>query len=206
MLQNFVFGADKSVNINEKTTSSGNINSKTNLYDIFLKKIVNVHRSNSSNSSLVNKSYFLKTIRNGQYSNITNLVREHNRRIMKEDKISKKYMYKRKYGQSLNHSKRNKLNVDTYSASLQFTNRLFNRRFQFGSRKVPSHAPILIDKNIMEELYLTFAKEFYETEKHKFRSKNDVQFSFSYYSFIMSKKMEKSVDAIFDDYDTDKSR
>lgn len=202
LFQIYDFGGDKYIKLNNK--SSVNNTTKTNLFDIFIKKLVPVHRSNQV--SLANESFFLNTIRMVHYSNLTNLVSEHNRRIMKQDKISKKYMYKRKYDQSHNKYKRNTMNLDTYSASLQFTNRLFNRRFQFVNRKVPSHAPILIDKDIMEELYLTFHKEFYETEKHKFRSKNDVQFAFSYYSFIMSKKTKKSVDEIFDDYDTDKSR
>lgn len=143
----------------------------------------------------------------GYLTNLTNLVSEHNEKILRKDKYMRKRKRKRKLAQA--HSfyfNKVLMNVDGYSASLQHTNRMFNKRFGYKNRKVPSHAPILIDKDIMDDLQFTFTKEFDETIKHRVRSGKDVQFSFSYYYFIMSKMNEKSLEEIFDDFDTDGSR
>lgn len=170
-----------------------------------MKKLIPISQGNYNQLSLMTKeSFFVNKIRMDQTINLTNLVQEHNKKILEKNKILKKYKYKRKLGQSHDFHF-NRKNVDAYSASLQYTNRMFNKKFRFSSRKVPSHAPILIDIDIMEDLYLTFTKEFHETEKHRFRSVNDVQFSFSYYYFIISKVTEKSIEGIFNDFDTDKS-
>lgn len=167
------------------------------------------HSQNNYYNQLVPTKEFLPVNRVSfrDLTNLTNIVSEHNKKILAKDKILRKNRRKRKLAKS--HSfyfNRFPLAVDGYSASLQHTNRLFNDKFGFKNRKVPSHVPILIDKDIMEELQLAFAKEFLETVKNRIRSGKDIQFSFSYYYFIMSKTVEKTIDEIYEDFDTDKSR
>lgn len=170
-----------------------------------MKKLIPISRRNRNQLPLITKeSFFINRIRMSQTINLTDLVQEHNKKILAKNKILKKYKYKRKLVQSHNFHF-NRKHVDAYSASLQHTNRMFNKKFRFTSRKVPSHAPILIDVDIMEDLYLTFTKEFHQTEKHRFRSANDVQFSFSYYYFIISEVTKKSIEDVFNDFDTDES-
>ncbi|XP_014244099.1 N-acetylglucosamine-1-phosphotransferase subunits alpha/beta isoform X1 [Cimex lectularius] len=94
---------------------------------------------------------------------------------------------------------------DTYAESLLYVNKLYNRRYKYKMRKVPSHIPHLIDKTIMENLQLKFQEEYVKTSSHKFRQPDDMQLAFSYYYFIMSEKYTKSKGEIFDMFDTDKS-
>lgn len=96
-------------------------------------------------------------------------------------------------------------NIDAYSASLQHSNRIFNNLYGFKGRKVPSHAPILIDKEIMMKLQGKLEKEFEITEKNRIRSENDLQFSFTYYHFLMSEAEKLNVEQIFNEIDTDDS-
>lgn len=51
----------------------------------------------------------------------------------------------------------------------------------------------------------TFLTEFEITERNRFRHNDDMQFAFSYYYFIISETLEKSISDIFDLFDTDDS-
>lgn len=97
-------------------------------------------------------------------------------------------------------------NIDAYSASLQHTNRILNFRYGFQTRYVPAHSPILIDRDIMNELVENFQKEFSITSRNRVRSKDDMQYEFSYYYFIKHEKEFRSAAEIFDQFDTDASR
>lgn len=73
-------------------------------------------------------------------------------------------------------------------------------------RQVPAHAPIMIDREIMEELQIKLAKQFEITSGNKFRRANDIQFAFSYYYYVVHESLERSVEDIFDGFDTDESK
>lgn len=62
-----------------------------------------------------------------------------------------------------------------------------------------------IFRDIMQGLENKFLTEFELTERNRFRHNDDVQFGLSYYYFLMSETVEKPVDDIFDEFDTDDS-
>ncbi|XP_054648153.1 N-acetylglucosamine-1-phosphotransferase subunits alpha/beta-like isoform X2 [Dunckerocampus dactyliophorus] len=93
----------------------------------------------------------------------------------------------------------------TFSESLRFVNRLYNRKFGIMTRKAPAHTPHMFDKFIMQELQDTFPKEFEKTSSHYLRQSNDMQISFSYYYFLMSVKHKVNISEVFDMADKDHS-
>lgn len=96
--------------------------------------------------------------------------------------------------------------LDSFAESLLHVNMLYNRVYGFETRRVPAHAPHLIEKHIMGELQEKFPKEWEETSSHKLRSPKDMQFAFSYFYFLMSEEKDMSVEELFNLYDTDHSR
>ena len=53
--------------------------------------------------------------------------------------------------------------------------------------------------------YLRLPQEFEETSAHRLRSPEDMQFAFSYYYYLMSKKDDLNITKFFHDVDTDNS-
>lgn len=51
-----------------------------------------------------------------------------------------------------------------------------------------------------------FFLEFKKTSSNKFRSSNDMQYSFSYFYFLINEKINKNIEEIFDEFDVDGSR
>lgn len=144
--------------------------------------------------------------KNDSVVNLTDLIREHNRRVMFLNKINRrKFSGSKKFLNTNLSLVEKKDNFDAYGASLQHTNRVFNEYYGFKVRQVPAHAPILIDRDIMEELQKKFFKEFVKTSRNRFRQADDIQYSFSYYHFLMEEQKDVSVDRIFDRFDTDNS-
>ncbi|XP_060533597.1 N-acetylglucosamine-1-phosphotransferase subunits alpha/beta isoform X2 [Cylas formicarius] len=143
-----------------------------------------------------------KTDKVALIKNLTNIINEHNNQVMRKNKVQNRKQ--RSVREKLSGGS-GSFNIDAYSESLQYTNRLFNKKYGFKVRKVPAHAPILIEKEIMAKLQATFPTEFALTERNRFRRANDMQFSFSYYYFLMSEKIQKTSGEIFDDVDTDGS-
>lgn len=94
---------------------------------------------------------------------------------------------------------------EAYGLSLQHSTRVYNTKYGFNPRYVPAHSAILIDRDIMEELQRTFPDEFLRMSRNKFRSEDDMQYSFSYYYFIIEEEVKLSVGEVFDMFDTDKS-
>lgn len=133
-------------------------------------------------------------------TNLTNVVSEHNKRVMLQNKITRKKLL----GKNATFPDE-KLSFDAYGASLQHSNRVFNQKYGFVARHVPAHAPILIDRNIIGELQRKFRKEFEITSRNRFRHADDMQFSFSYYYYLMHEQLNLSVGEIFDRFDTDDS-
>lgn len=131
-------------------------------------------------------------------TNLTSLVEEHNKQIMLINKITRKKRYNKRNVRVVN-------GFDAYGASLQYTNRVYNLHYGFKSRYAPAHAPIMIDKRIMDSLHEVFLKEFRKTSRNRFRSDDDMQFAFSYYYFLMNEKRNVTESEIFDRFDTDAS-
>ncbi|XP_064482412.1 N-acetylglucosamine-1-phosphotransferase subunits alpha/beta-like [Ornithodoros turicata] len=95
--------------------------------------------------------------------------------------------------------------LDTFGDSLRHVNQLYNHAFGFEARKVPSHMAHIIDKDVVERLQARFPEEFDKTSSHRIRSSDDMQFAFSYFYFLMSEKVQVSVQEIFDTFDVDMS-
>ncbi|XP_061904400.1 N-acetylglucosamine-1-phosphotransferase subunits alpha/beta-like isoform X2 [Entelurus aequoreus] len=94
---------------------------------------------------------------------------------------------------------------DSFLASLNYVDRLYNSKFGTMTRRVIAHTPYMIDKLIMKELQDTFPKEFKLTSSHHLRHTDDMQFSFSYFYFLMSVKQQTNIADFFDIVDQDHS-
>uniref|UniRef100_A0A182MYP2 LNR domain-containing protein n=1 Tax=Anopheles dirus TaxID=7168 RepID=A0A182MYP2_9DIPT len=94
---------------------------------------------------------------------------------------------------------------DVFANSLIHTNRVFNGAYGFHNRKVLAHVGFLLDRQVIERMLERFRQEFLVTKRHRFRAKDDMQYAFSYYHFLMSESRNKTVAEIFDDFDTDTS-
>lgn len=79
--------------------------------------------------------------------------------------------------------------TDTFGDSLRFVNKLFTRAFGKPSerRRVVSHMPFLIKKSTMLELKSHWPQEFEATSSHRFRHPHDMQFSFSYFHYLINR-------------------
>ncbi|XP_018567426.1 N-acetylglucosamine-1-phosphotransferase subunits alpha/beta [Anoplophora glabripennis] len=189
---------------------------RANFYRSFMKKLMpfrvtakNLKQAASEITSPNSKrsNYLLNVFSLNDMRNLSNFVNQHNKLTIKNDKMRRKRRRRRSFYKIGNGTLLEKLlpkiNIDAYSASLQHTNRLLNRKYGFKSRRVPSHAPILIDRDIMEELRSTFEREFAVTERNRVRRGDDIQFSFSYYYFLISETVKRGIEDIFDEFDTD---
>ena len=96
---------------------------------------------------------------------------------------------------------RRRVRRDTFADSLRYVNRLFNQIYGYMPRKVPAHAPHLIDREIMHRLENKFKTQFELTSSHRLRSSNDMQYAFSYYYFLMSELDEFNASKLFDEFD-----
>jgi len=76
---------------------------------------------------------------------------------------------------------------EAFYKSIDYTNLLFNARFNVDQRKRRwlSHMPFMIRKSIVFDLQSIFAREYNITSAHRLRAKNDVQFAFAYYHFLV---------------------
>ncbi|CAL4131211.1 unnamed protein product [Meganyctiphanes norvegica] len=95
--------------------------------------------------------------------------------------------------------------LDMFAESLLHVNRLYNSEFGYQARRVPAHMPHLINKDVMRDLQERFTEEFELTSSHSVRQANDMQYAFSYFFFLMSSKIERTLDEVFDEFDTDNS-
>lgn len=86
---------------------------------------------------------------------------------------------------------------DNYGDSLKYVNKLLNKAFGLYHRKVPAHMPHYIQKSIMERLQAKWPKEFDETSSHPLRHPKDMQYSFSYYYYLMHERLEYNFTKIF---------
>lgn len=81
------------------------------------------------------------------------------------------------------------LSKDTFGDSLRFVNKLYNRAFGKAPerRRVPSHMPFLFKKHIIREIKARWAQECDATSAHRFRHPQDMQFSFSYFHYVLNR-------------------
>lgn len=94
-----------------------------------------------------------------------------------------------------------KLLMDTFADSLRWVNNLYNTAYGKEVRKVPSHMPHFVDKNIMAELHATWPERFYQTSSHRFRHPKDMQFSFSYMYYMMNARWKYDPQKIWKELD-----
>uniref|UniRef100_A0AAV1T4Q8 LNR domain-containing protein n=1 Tax=Peronospora matthiolae TaxID=2874970 RepID=A0AAV1T4Q8_9STRA len=83
------------------------------------------------------------------------------------------------------------LSKDTFGDSLRFVNKLYNRVFgkptTSDRRRVPSHMPFLLQKSMIREIKDYWTKEVNDTSAHRFRHPQDMQFSFSYFHYLINR-------------------
>ncbi|XP_039956130.1 N-acetylglucosamine-1-phosphotransferase subunits alpha/beta isoform X1 [Bactrocera neohumeralis] len=106
---------------------------------------------------------------------------------------------------SVEKTSKNESSKDIYSHSLIYTNMLLNRFYGFKARNVLAHVGFLLDRNIIYAMQQKFLTEVDVTLSNRFRSTNDLQFAFIYYSFLMSETTTLTVGEVFDEFDTDDS-
>jgi len=106
----------------------------------------------------------------------------------------------------LPHSFRRRLEEDTYAQSLIFVNRLYTKKFGPENRKVPAHLPHMIDRDVVQEMQNAWETEWNATSSNKFRSRKDMQYSFSYYYYMLNRHTIQEIDVkkiIHEQVDTD---
>ncbi|KAL0225430.1 hypothetical protein RCL1_003342 [Eukaryota sp. TZLM3-RCL] len=92
--------------------------------------------------------------------------------------------------------------VDHYSKSLVYVDKLLTSKFKAFARRVPAHMPYYIQLPVLKDIYHNFKTEIDNTATHRLRASTDVQFSLMYFSYINeAKKSVKSGDEWFKFYD-----
>ncbi|KAJ4457447.1 putative N-acetylglucosamine-1-phosphotransferase subunits alpha/beta [Paratrimastix pyriformis] len=66
---------------------------------------------------------------------------------------------------------------------------------------VPAHMPHLLDKDILTELQERWPAEFASTSSHRFRHPEDMQYSFSYFYYLMEVRRPFNLHEVFSDCD-----
>ncbi|TYZ62462.1 hypothetical protein PybrP1_005583 [[Pythium] brassicae (nom. inval.)] len=96
------------------------------------------------------------------------------------------------------------LSKDTFGDSLRFVNKLYNRAFGKAParRRVPSHMPFLFKKAIIREIKARWPRECDATSAHRFRHPQDMQFSFSYFHYVLNrhKVVHPTLEEIWTEY------
>ena len=89
--------------------------------------------------------------------------------------------------------------MDLYGDSLRFVNNLYTVEFGKEQRKAPAHMPHMIDVAIETELQARWPHLFDETSSHRFRHSHDMQYSFSYFYYLMNVPRSFDLRRVFDD-------
>ncbi|XP_004520693.1 N-acetylglucosamine-1-phosphotransferase subunits alpha/beta [Ceratitis capitata] len=173
------------------------------------KKFRNKHHSAQRNGSL-----FRELVRHKNLSTLAELRRivDNYNNQMKSNFYTKEQDLSTSTPKTINKSSeqigkisKNEFSKDIYSHSLIHTNMLLNHHYGFKARNVIAHVGFLLDRYIVDAMQEKFSKEVDITVSNRFRSANDLQFAFTYYSFLMSETITLTVGQIFDEYDTDGS-
>ena len=91
--------------------------------------------------------------------------------------------------------------LDTFADSLRHVNRMFNQIYGYMARKVPAHMPHFIDRQIMRRLQMKFRAEFEKTSANRLRTSTDMQYSFTYYYYVISEMSKRDAGVLFDELD-----
>ncbi|OQR97629.1 N-acetylglucosamine-1-phosphotransferase subunits alpha/beta [Achlya hypogyna] len=82
---------------------------------------------------------------------------------------------------------------DTFGDSLRHVNKIYNAVFGKtptpDRRRVPSHMPHFIQKQLLTEMKARWPREFNATSAHRFRHPKDMQFSFSYMYYVVNRHL-----------------
>jgi hypothetical protein len=65
--------------------------------------------------------------------------------------------------------------------------------------------PHFIDKRLMQKIENKWSKEFNKTSSNRFRSEDDMQYSFTYFYYIMQRYNEKNLNELFFELDKNKN-
>ncbi|XP_017476458.1 PREDICTED: N-acetylglucosamine-1-phosphotransferase subunits alpha/beta-like [Rhagoletis zephyria] len=95
--------------------------------------------------------------------------------------------------------------LDAYADSLIYVNHMYNQVFGVQSRQVVAHMPHYVDVDIIRRMQERFADRFAHTSASQFRNSEDMQFSFSYFHFLMSETEECTAEEALRQFDTDQS-
>lgn len=167
-------------------------------------------KKNITNLEQIHK--FVEEFNNQQRKRYTNNRRRLKNRkyLLRREKLNQQQQKERKFQlQSSNSKQQQKSSFtstkDIFSKNLIYTNKLLNNVYGFKSRYVLGHVGFLFDKDIINEMKLKFSDEIKRTQLHRFRHSNDIQFAFLYYNFIQNEYINRTIDDIFNEFDTDKS-
>lgn len=193
-------------------------NSYTSSKQILVDKINSVVEKTKIENDIINDHKMVSKFKLSKKFNETNknystVVEEYNNNIIENDKIkNKRYRRKQRKLRTMKSLRNNSKNVSffnrtsfAYGDSLQHSNRLFNLKYGFLPRFVPSHTPVMVDRNVIEDLQKKFFKEVMVTSKNRFRNHDDLQFTFAYYYFIYHERNQFSAEQVFQMFDTDMS-
>mmetsp|Transcript_34187 Transcript_34187/g.88262 ORF Transcript_34187/g.88262 Transcript_34187/m.88262 type:complete len:1149 (-) Transcript_34187:393-3839(-) len=86
---------------------------------------------------------------------------------------------------------------DIFGDSLRYVNRLFTRAFGSASRRVPAHMPHMMDVQLLDSMQKRWRKQFDATSSHRFRHPADMQYSFSFFYYMMSEKRNTTLEEFF---------
>lgn len=95
--------------------------------------------------------------------------------------------------------------LDAYADSLVYVNHLYNKVFGVKVRKAPAHMAHYVDKDIIFRLQKRFPEQFEQTSSHKIRHSQDMQFSFSYFYYLMHEMFDPNIEQFIDSFDLDNS-
>jgi len=93
--------------------------------------------------------------------------------------------------------------LDMYGSAVRYTSALFNARFGYTDRKVYAHAPLLMDRHVVQEIVSTWPEQFEATARHRFRHPLDMQYELAYAYYLLSEPAPLDVPAFFQQMDLD---
>ncbi|KAF2077558.1 hypothetical protein CYY_001176 [Polysphondylium violaceum] len=91
--------------------------------------------------------------------------------------------------------------LDMFGDSLKFVNRLYTKEFGSSPRKVPAHMPHMIDVDVMNEIQEKWSEQWDETSSHSLRNSKDMQYAFSFFYYIIHKKVPYNITQVWGQLD-----
>eukprot|EP01103_Thecamoeba_quadrilineata_P005791 TRINITY_DN15547_c0_g1_i1.p1 TRINITY_DN15547_c0_g1~~TRINITY_DN15547_c0_g1_i1.p1 ORF type:complete len:906 (-),score=152.71 TRINITY_DN15547_c0_g1_i1:14-2461(-) len=93
--------------------------------------------------------------------------------------------------------------LNAFDDSLKFVDMLYTKEFGYVQRKVPSRAPHLFNRTILNQLHNRWNDLFEETSSHRFPTSKDMEFAFSYSHFLMHQKQTFDFETAWTSLDVD---